>query len=70
MLGRGLADPLPLDLWIFQMLAVTGMGPEKGVITRWIIFFMSQNGAMKWDPHVFFLGGNPKLMLKCMYGTF
>eukprot|EP00434_Breviolum_minutum_P000045 symbB.v1.2.000038.t1/scaffold12.1/size699752/18 len=29
MLGRGLADPLPLDLWIFQMLAVTGAAMEK-----------------------------------------
>ena len=29
MLGRGLVSPLPLDLWILQMLAVTGAtGPE------------------------------------------
>ena len=31
MLGRGLADPLPLDLWIFQMLAVTGRVASRRV---------------------------------------
>eukprot|EP00913_Durusdinium_trenchii_P023836 g22385.t1 len=29
MLGRGLVSPLPLDLWILQMLAVTGAAVEK-----------------------------------------
>lgn len=29
MLGRGLVSPLPLDLWILQMLAVTGAAMEK-----------------------------------------
>eukprot|EP00435_Cladocopium_sp_Y103_P018064 s1799_g4.t1 len=29
MLGRGLVSPLPLDLWILQMLAVTGAAMDK-----------------------------------------
>lgn len=71
MLGRGLADPLPLDLWIFQMLAVTGVpcvSKDRYVgrrdDDRWIsldeLFFGTPGNHKKLGHEMgtlFFLGG-------------
>ena len=62
MLGRGLADPLPLDLWIFQMLAVTGV---PRVSKGWLVGRRDDDCWISLD-ELFFGTNSGKTQKKCV----